>query len=395
MITVVEARTIILEQVRPTPAEQVDLSSALGRTLRERVTATRAQPPFPAAAMDGYAVRSGDTPGVLRCIGEAGAGRSLQRPLAAGECARIFTGAPLPNGADAVLMQEDAVRDGDRITAPRVEHAKHMRGVGVDFSAGAHLLEPGRLLDGPALALAAAAGCARLSVSKKPRLVILSGGNEIVPPGAHPEADQIYDSVSFGVAGLAETWGASSVRNIPFVDDAALIARHVNEALADADLAVVIGGASVGDHDHARPALRAIGAELLFEKVALRPGKPTWFARRDRQLVLGLPGNPASAFVCARLLLRPLLDRMLGRDPAASVKSQTVRSRDDLTANGARESYLRAHIDADEAGQLWARVPPNQDSSLISVFAACNALLIREPNAASISAGDTVRILPL
>jgi molybdopterin molybdotransferase len=251
------------------------------------------------------------------------------------------------------------------------------------------------VLGGAALALAAAAGRARLSVSKRPRVALLSGGDEIVPPGAHPRADQIFDSVSFGVAAQAESWGGKATRSMPFTDDAALIARRVNEALTDADLAIVIGGASVGDHDHARPALRAIGAELLFEKVALRPGKPTWFARRDRQLVLGVPGNPASAFVCTRLFLRPLLDCMLGRDPAPSVKTQTVRLHGHLAANGPRESYLRAHIDADETGQLWAHAASNQDSSLISVFAVSNALLVREPNAAPASDGDLVKILRL
>jgi molybdopterin molybdotransferase len=372
-----EARAIILEQARPAPTELTDLSSALGRSLRERVIATRAQPPFAASAMDGYAVRSADTPGMLRCIGEAGAGRSLERALEAGECARIFTGAPLPDAADAVLIQEDAERENDCVTAPRVERGKHVRSGGVDFPAGALLLEPGRVLDGPALALAAAAGRAQLIVSIRPRVAILSGGNEIVPPGANPKADQIFDSVSFGVAGLAESWGAVTTRSMPFTDDPA------------------IGGASVGDHDHARPALRAIGAELLFEEIALRPGKPTWFARRDRQLVLGLPGNPASAFVCARLFLKPLLDCVLGGDPARSIQTHTVRLRGRLAANGARECYLRANVDADETGQLCAHVPSNQDSSLISVFAASNALLVRAPNAPAVSDGDPVSILRL
>jgi molybdopterin molybdotransferase len=395
MITVAEARAIILEQARPAPTELTDLSSALGRSLRERVIATRAQPPFAASAMDGYAVRSADTPGMLRCIGEAGAGRSLERALEAGECARIFTGAPLPDAADAVLIQEDAERENDCVTAPRVERGKHVRSGGVDFPAGALLLEPGRVLDGPTLALAAAAGRAQLSVSIRPRVAILSGGNEIVPPGANPKADQIFDSVSFGVAGLAESWGAVTTRSMPFTDDPAMIARRVNEALADSDVAIVIGGASVGDHDHARPALRAIGAELLFEEIALRPGKPTWFARRDRQLVLGLPGNPASAFVCARLFLKPLLDCVLGGDPARSIQTHTVRLRGRLAANGARECYLRANVDADETGQLCAHVPSNQDSSLISVFAASNALLVRAPNAPAVSDGDPVSILRL
>jgi molybdopterin molybdotransferase len=393
MITVAEARATMLEQARPARVQRIALSSALGRTLRETVIATRAQPPFAASAMDGYAVRSADTPGVLRCIGEASAGGAFKRPLSEGECARIFTGAPLPDGADAVLIQEDAERHGDDVAAPRVERGRHVRNAGIDFKAGAVLLEPGRVLDGPALALCAATGCSQLTVSTPPRIAILSGGDEIIQPGATPRADQIFDSVSYGVAGLAETWGASASRHMPFRDDPALIARRVNEALADVDLAVVIGGASVGDHDHARPALKAIGAELLFEKVALRPGKPTWFARRDRQLVLGLPGNPGSALVCARLFLRPLLDRMLGRDPAAGTALQRVRLQGTLGANGPRESYLRAHVSADAAGQLWADASQSQDSSLLTVFAASNALLVRASNATAASEGDAADVL--
>lgn len=395
MISVADARAIMLAQARPMGAERVALSSALGRTLCESVVASRPQPPFTASAMDGYALRSADTPGLLRLVGEASAGGALARPLRAGECARIFTGAPLPEGADAILIQEDAERRGDAVTATRVEPGRHVRRAGVDFAADASLLEPGRVIDGPALALAAAAGCAELTVSRAPCIAILSGGDEIVPPGATPNPDQIFDSVSFGVAGLAETWGAAASRHMPFADDRALIARRVNEALAHADVAVVIGGASVGDHDHARPALRAIGAEMLFEKVALRPGKPTWFARRDGQPVLGLPGNPASAFVCARLFLRPLLDCLLGRDPAASVATQSARLRGTLAANGARETYLRAHVGTDGAGQLWVQAPPNQDSSLISVFAASNALLVRRAGANERRDGDTVDFLML
>jgi molybdopterin molybdotransferase len=391
MISVAEARSAMLALTRETRAEKIALSAALGRTLRQRVVAARPQPPFTASAMDGYAVRSADTPGLLHCVGEAGAGRALSRPLQAGECARIFTGAPLPEGADAVLIQEDAERRGDDVRAPVIESGRHVRGAGVDFAAGATLLEPGRSLDAAAIALAAAAGAAELSVSAKPRVVILSGGDEIVPLGVSPRPDQIFDSVSFGVAAFAETWGASASSHATFSDDPEIIARRVHDALADADLAVVVGGASVGDHDHARPALRAIGAELVFEKVALRPGKPTWFARRDNQLVLGLPGNPASAFVCARLFLRPLLERMLGREPAPDAYVARLRGR--LAANGARETYLRAHVAGDAMGQLWARAFDDQDSSLISVFAASNALLVRAANAPAAEDGDIVDIL--
>lgn len=388
MISVGEARSALLAHARPLGTEQAPLASALRRTLRETITAPRPQPPFDASAMDGYAVRSIDTPGLLRVIGEAGAGRALSRPIGPGECARIFTGAPTPEGADAILIQEEAERDGDVVRAPRVMQGRHIRGTGSDFERGAVLLEPGRVLDGPALALAAAAGRAEVRVARRPCVAILSGGNEIVAPGATPRPHQIFDSVSFGVAGFARTWGAETRLAHPFTDDAAMIARRVEEALADADLAVIIGGASVGDHDHARRALQAIGAELLFEKAALRPGKPVWCARREGQLVLGLPGNPASAFVCARLFLRPLLDALLGRDPALSLLPQRVRLSSALPANGAHEAYLRAEVSADASGQLWAQCAGSQDSSFLSVFASTNALLIRPPSAHPGGVGD-------
>lgn len=395
MITVAEAREIIVSNARPLAAEPAPIEAALGRTLRERVVAQRAQPPFAASAMDGYAVRSADTPGRLRLVGEAGAGHGLSRPLQRGECARIFTGAPIPEGADSVLIQEDAERDGDTVVAPSVRHGLHVRAAGVDFERAALLLEPGRMLDAAAIALAAAAGRADLSVARRPRVALLSGGDEIVPPGVEPAPDQIFDSVSYGLAALIEGAGGSPLRSGPLRDDAAAIAATVADALTRADLLVLVGGASVGDHDHARPALRALGAELLFEKVALRPGKPTWFARCEGKLVLGLPGNPASAFVCSRLFLRPLLDSLLGRDPDAGVRTRHAKLRGALAANGARETYLRARLEADSSGQLWVSCAANQDSSLISVFANSNALVRRSPQAPSAEEGELVEVIDL
>ena len=395
MISVGDARAIILDNAKPLAIERVTLGAALGRTLRENIVATRAQPPFAASAMDGYAVRSADTPGILRVIGEAGAGRALTRTLQHSEAARIFTGAPLPAGADAVVIQEDAERDGDKVSAPKVDAGLHVRGAGIDFETGAMLLEAGRLLDGGAIALAAAAGRAELAVARRPRIAVLSGGDEIVTPGRIPASDQIFDSVSYGIAALAETWGAVAQLGLPFADDASAIAAHIDAGLASAEVAIVIGGASVGDHDHARRALCAIGAKMLFEKVSLRPGKPTWFGRRDNQIVLGLPGNPASAFVCARLFLRPLIDRLLGRDPGLGCRTQHARLRQRLAANGPRESYLRAFMQADEAGQLWVDCLGNQDSSLISVFASANGLVVRQAEAHGAEIGELVEVLAL
>lgn len=393
MISVTEARALALDHVRAMPAEKIALADALGRTLAEAIVARRAQPPFAASAMDGYALRSVDTPARLRVIGEAGAGRALGRPLAEGECARIFTGAPLPAGADCVLIQEDADREGDVLVAPKVELGRHVRKAGVDFEAGAHLLEPGAALDSACLSVLAAAGRAEIMVARRPIINTLSGGDEIVSPGATPAPDQIFDYASYGVAGFAMTWGSNARVSPPLSDNRARIAAAMDAALTASDLVVMIGGASVGDHDHARAAVESIGGRLLFTSVALRPGKPTWFAVRGDQAMLGLPGNPSSALVCALLFLRPLIDKMLSRDPSALSAFRPARLRAALDANGPRETYLRATSEIDAGGQIWVKPAPNQDSSLISVFKSADVLISREPHQAASTEGEIVQTL--
>lgn len=395
MISVSHARAIMLEHVRQMSVENVALRDALGRTLAAAVVATRAQPPFAASAMDGYAVRSTDTPGRLLVVGESGAGHALRRALGEGECARIFTGAPLPDGADAIVIQEEASRSGDEILAPETSAGRHVRARGVDFDAGATLLTAPRLLDGPSIAVAAAAGLPRVTVARQPRIVVISGGDEIVPPGVEPGPSQIFESSSFGVAGLATAWGAAPRTTPPLKDDAEAIAQAVRTALSASDLTVIIGGASVGDHDYARAAVAAIGGRVLFDKVALQPGKPTWFAVREDSAILGLPGNPTSALVCARLFLRPLIERMLGSDPLKACETRAARLRTPLQANGPRETYLRAITELDDNGQLWASRFENQDSSLVTVFAAANALIVRAPHQPASAREDIVPTLPI
>lgn len=395
MISVAEARAAILANATSVATETVSLRSALGRTLREDLKAARDQPPFRASAMDGYALRASDTPGALRVIGEASAGKALEIPLERGECTRIFTGAPLPAGADAILIQEDAALARDVVAAPPVNVGRHVREAGVDFRAGDRVLMAGVTLDAITIALAAALGSATLTVSRRPRVTVLGGGDELVSPGDTPLADQIFDSMSFGVAALAEQWGGEATTAAPMRDSAPLIAAAIENAVATSDLTVMIGGASVGDHDHARPAVSGLGGELLFEKVSLRPGKPTWFARIGKSLILGFPGNPASAIVCARLFLRPLLDKMSGRDPNASIRTAKARTRTLLAANGGRETYLRAAIDADEGGQTWATAAARQDSSLLTVFTSAPALIVRAPAAPETIEGAPVDVLYL
>jgi molybdopterin molybdotransferase len=244
-----------------------------------------------------------------------------------------------------------------------------------------------------ALALAAAAGAGSLVVRPRPRIAILCSGDELVAPGQTPGAFQIFDSATYGVAAQAEGWGGVAQRLAIAHDDAAAIALAAEQGLREHDLLVVIGGASVGDHDHAKPALRRLGLEMLVDKVALRPGKPTWFGTTSLGPVLGLPGNPASALVCAHLFLKPLMERMLGQ--AGGVTFRAARLAQALPANGAREHYLRARLDSDGEGKLTVQAFEQQDSSLLSVFAAANALIRLPPGGTALETGALVEVLPL
>lgn len=393
MMTVARARAAMLAHVVPLSFESVTLDEGLGRVLARPIIATRDQPPFAVSAMDGYAVRSADVPGVLTVTGESAAGAGFEGICAQGCAIRISTGAALPEGADAVVIQEDVQRDGAALTAPAARPMQHVRPRGGDFRAGAVLLEECRKLDGVAVSLAAAAGLAQLDVMRRPRIAILSSGDELAAPGTAPGAWQIFDSATFGIAGLAREWGGAPDRLAVEEDDVAAIARAAEAGLRDSDLLVVIGGASVGDHDHARPALMQLGLSLAVEKVAVRPGKPTWFGKAPAGLVLGLPGNPASALVCARLFLKPLIRAMLGQQ--AEPVPQRARLEMALPANGPREHYLRARWRIDGDGRLMVRAFEDQDSSLISVFAAANALIRLPASAPAQDEGALVDVLML
>jgi molybdopterin molybdotransferase len=395
LLSVTEARAVMLAAVRPLAPETVALDAALGRVLAEPVAASRDQPPFAVSAMDGYAVRSADTPATLRIGGESAAGRGFEGRCESGMAIRISTGAAMPDGADTVVIQEDVRRDGDKVVVPSVATRTNIRPRGGDFSAGAFLLPAGRRLDGVALSLVAASGAAQVRAIRAPRVAILSSGDELAAPGSMPGRFQIFDSATFGLAGLVESWGGVPHRLAVEKDDVGAIARAAQSGLDECDLLVVIGGASVGDHDHARPALMQLGLELAVEKIAVRPGKPTWFGATPRGPVLGLPGNPASALVCAFLFLRPLIEAMLGRDPYACVATRRARLTQALPANGPREHYLRALLNVDEEGRQTVRAFEDQDSSLISVFAAANALIRLPADAPALPDGAMVDVLPL
>ena len=379
-----------------TAVERVVLGQAFGRVLAEAIDASRDQPPFRASAMDGYAVRRADIAAgaVLPVVGESAAGRRHAAALAPGQAVRIFTGAPVPDGADAVIIQE-TTRAGDgrvELLPDSVATPGHIRQAGQDFAAGTRLLEAGVRLDAWRLSLVAAAGQAEVVVRTRPRVAVLCTGDELVPPGTRPAPDQIYESGSAAVMALIEQWGGEAAFIGTEADD--LEALHATLAAVRADLIVTIGGASVGDHDLVKPALLRLGLSTDFLSLNLRPGKPTSFGVLDNGAhVLGVPGNPASAFVVAQLLLKPWIESALGL-PATDpfVKAMTAA---EIAANGPRETYLRAALDVADDGRLRVTPFSDQDSSLVSVFARSGALVRLASHAAAVPVGSLVDILRL
>ncbi|HEX2560839.1 gephyrin-like molybdotransferase Glp [Phenylobacterium sp.] len=391
LLTVDDARARMLAQVSPLPAQSVPLTQAAGRVLAEDVAARRDQPPFDASAMDGWAVRAADTPGTLRIAGESAAGHGYEGALGKGEAVRIFTGAAVPAGADAVVIQEDAQRDGGTVQVPQAEPGANVRPRGGDFKAGAALLSRGVRLDPWRLSLAASAGRAEVSAARRPRVAVLSTGEEIVEAPAEPGPFQIYDSGAPALAVMIEAWGGDVSRHRPVRDELEAVIAAIRTA--DADLVVTVGGASVGDHDLVRAAAGVLGFQPVVESVAVRPGKPTFFGTLgDGRRFLGLPGNPASAFVCAELFLRPILSVLQGADPGLPIVS--ARTAQPLAANGPREHWMRARLSFQE-GELRATPYRDQDSSLVSVFAQADALLRRPAGAPAVEAGGLVEVLPL
>jgi len=391
LLAVDDARARMLAEIAPLAVESVPLATSIGRVLAEDVAAVRDQPPFPASAMDGWAVHGAETPGRLKIVGESAAGHGYAGKVGAGEAVRIFTGAAVPQGCDAIVIQEDATRDGDNVTVPEVAPDHFVRPAGGDFAKGALLLKRGDRIDPWRLSLAASAGRAEVAVYRQPRVALLSTGEEIVEAPATPGPFQIYDSGVPALAAMIEGWGGAVVRAKPVRDTL----EAVIEALrgAQADLVVTVGGASVGDHDLVRAAGEALGLSFRVESVNVRPGKPTFFGvLADGRRLLGLPGNPASAFVCAEMFLHPMLSAYQGA--ATAPVTISARLEQDLPANGSREHWMRAKLAYSEGG-VSVRPYRDQDSSLVSVFAASDALMRRSAGAAAAAAGTVVEVLPL
>lgn len=388
-----EARSAILACLLALEHEEIALHQGPGRVLVQDIVATRDQPPFAASAMDGYAVRASDTPGDLALVGESAAGAGFGGVLAQGQCVRIFTGAPLPEGTNAVIIQEDVTVNGDIVTIPETLPNRHVRARGNDFTAGTTLLSKGTKLDAIALALIAATGRDTITVSRKPIVAILSGGDEIVSPGTTPAPFQVFDSITIGLTVLLENWGADVITFAPQRDSIEGLQAGFEAALSRADLVVTVGGASVGDRDLMKPALSSFAPNFIVDKIAVRPGKPTWFATTQAGAVMGLPGNPASAIVCAHLFLKPVIAALLGADTGTNFSAATLSRA--LPANGPREHYVRAVTTIDATGQALIAPLEDQDSALLSVFQAANALIRCLPNSPELVAGTVVTYFDL
>ncbi|MCB5410506.1 molybdopterin molybdotransferase MoeA [Pseudogemmobacter faecipullorum] len=383
MMPVDEAMARIMALAPELAHEEIPLAAAAGRWLARAVTAERDQPPFDASAMDGYALACAPEPGArFRVIGEAGAGHAFTGVIGEGQAVRIFTGAPVPDGANHVTLQENTAPDGAFITITDRDSGSNIRPRGQDFRIGDQIGL--RRLRPSDLALIASMNVAKVTVRRRPVVAILSTGDELVMPGESPRADQIIASNSFAIKAMAEAEGAET-RLLPIARDTEPALRQVLELARGADVIVTSGGASVGDHDLVAPVAKSLGLEAGFWKVALRPGKPLMAGRLFGAAFLGLPGNPVSAILCAELFLLPLLRHMQG-DPSPRPRLQQARLATDLPENGPRAHYMRAKVSPGGEITPFGR----QDSALLTVLAEANALMVRPVGDPARQAGDLV-----
>ena len=397
MLSVTDALAHVLAGARPLPEVDVRLIEAHGRVLAGDLKALRSQPPAAVSAMDGYAVRAADVekiPTSLVVIGEVAAGRPFERALGPREAARIFTGGVVPAGADTIVIQEHATRTGDEVTiAKSSPRGRHIRVEGLDFRAGDVRLARGRQLTARDLALAAAMNHPTVPTYRRPKVALLATGDELVAPGTTPGPGQIVYSNGFAIEALTRTEGADLI-------DLGIIPDRLDETIkavqrargANADILVTTGGASVGEYDLVQKAFAAEGMTLSFWKVAMRPGRPLMHGRLGDMHVLGLPGNPVSAYVCSLLFLLPLLRTLSGRsDVSLPVESAVLGCRQ--AANDERTDFLRASLAKDAGGRLVATPFPVQDSSMIDILAKANCLVIRDAYAPEAEAGNTCAII--
>jgi len=390
MISVEEAARHITAAFSPIDCETMDLAHLAGRVLAEDVVARCHQPPFPISAMDGYAVRLADGNATRRVIGSAPAGHPFEDKVGPGEALRIFTGGVLPEGADAIVIQEDVLGDGDRITfAANACSAGHIRPAGLDFKTGDVLAPKGKRLTGRDCALLAAGDVTQAKVRRRPRVAIVSVGDELSAPGEPRKPGGIVASSGYGLFAMIQAWGGAPCDFGILPDTQAEIATIAD---ADGDMIVTLGGVSVGDHDLVQKALGTKDFTIDFWKVAMRPGKPLIFGKLGKIPVLGMPGNPVSTLICAILFLRPAIAAMLGT--TCETMTLPARLARELPANDTRQTYLRAKLSKRD-GDFWVDAFDVQDSSMLNVLSQADALIVRAPNAPAAKAGDRVEVIPL
>jgi molybdopterin molybdotransferase len=395
LLSVAEALARVIEGLEPLDMERVPLDQARGRILARDLVARMTQPPFDASAMDGYAIRAADIaklPAKLKLIGESAAGAGFKGRVSGGQAVRIFTGAPVPKGADTIVIQEDTELTGDMVLIQDAVRGRYIRPRGQDFKKGEKLLKAGRRLGPRELMLAAAMNHAELPVRRKPKVAILATGDEVVPVGTKLAPDQIVSSVPYGLATLIEAHGGEAVSLGIAKDELASIVMLARTGRG-ADILLTVGGASVGERDLVASALKPEGLKLEFWNIAMRPGKPMFYGTMGEQRLLGLPGNPVSAMVCAEVFLVPMLERLLGLADARPEFEAVLGA--DLEANGLRQHCLRAVSEWREDGTRVVQPLPSQDSSLVAALARADCLIVRAPDAPSVPAGSRVKILPL
>ena len=388
MITTAQALSHLFKLVKMLPSHNVALRNAAGRTLARTVVASRDQPPFAASAMDGYAVCSASTGVSFMVIGEAAAGHPFNGEVTNGTAVRIFTGAPVPKGADCIIIQENATRSGDTIIVDKKgEIGTNIRPAGADFTNGTAFDGP-RVLSSSDIALLASMNIEFVPVTRKPVIAIIATGDELVQPGETPNAAQIIASNSFGLAALLDAHGAHT-RLLPIARDTVPSLELAFDLASDADLIITIGGASVGDHDLVGQVAIAKGMDRAFYKVAMRPGKPLMAGRIGASAMIGLPGNPVSAMVCGHIFILPVIRKMLGLG-AAPARRRTGKLLAAVGPNGPREHYMRANI-SDDGLHVYDR----QDSALLTVLSKANCLAVRAPNDGPRNCNDLLEIIDI
>ena len=399
LMSVADALARVLDGVEPLPAEPAALTDAAGRVLAADLAALRTQPPADLSAMDGYAARAADVaqvPATLKVIGEVAAGHPFATTIGPGQAARIFTGGVVPPGADTIVIQENTKPDGDRVTVTTAAaQGRHIRRAGLDFTKGQVLLPRGHCLNDRDLMLAAAMNHPSVPVHRRPKVAVLGTGDELKPPGSTPGPGEIIYSNGFALMALARAEGAEVI-DLGVVPDRidATVAAVRRAKASGADILMTTGGASVGDYDLVQKGLAAEGLSLSFWRVALRPGRPMMHGHLGPMHVLGLPGNPVSAYVCAVLFLVPLIRCLAGRADAEPQTESATLGRD-LPENDERADYLRASL-APGAGRNLVAIPfPPQDSSMMALLAKADCLVIREPHAVAAKAGERCAILRL